>query len=97
MTVRRGWTLNRRRMIVFHPRTRSDDKLPRMSIAQLKAQAAFLQPTEQRELIGFLIPLQAERDEDFRSTLTQKIDDSDPSHWVGLDELQKISSTDKLP
>jgi hypothetical protein len=60
-----------------------------MSLAQLKDQAAHLQPVEQRELIAFLISRQTEQDEDFKRTLTQKIDDMDPSHWVDLDELQK--------
>jgi hypothetical protein len=60
-----------------------------MSLAQLKDQAAHLQPSEQRELIAFLIARRAELDEDFKRALAQKIDDDDPSHWVELDELQK--------
>jgi hypothetical protein len=60
-----------------------------MSLAQLKDQAADLQPVEQRELIAFLISRQTEKDEDFKRTLTQKIDDKNPSNWVELDELQK--------
>lgn len=60
-----------------------------MSLAQLKTQAADLQPVEQRELIAFLISRQTEQNEDFRRTLAQKIDDTDPSHSVDLDELQK--------
>lgn len=60
-----------------------------MSLAQLKDHAAQLQPVEQRELIAFLISRQTEKDEDFKSTLAQKIDDTDPAHWVELDDLQK--------
>ena len=60
-----------------------------MSLAQLKDQAAHLQPVEQRELIAFLIARHTEQDEEFKRTLTQKIDDVDPSHWVELEELQK--------
>ncbi len=60
-----------------------------MSLAQLKSQAADLQPVEQRELIAFLISRQTEQNEDFKRTLAQKIDDTDPSHWVELDDLQK--------
>jgi hypothetical protein len=60
-----------------------------MSLAQLKDQAAHLQLVEQRELIAFLISRQTEQDDDFKRTLAQKIDDTDASHWVELDELKK--------
>ena len=60
-----------------------------MSLAQLKDQAADLPHVEQRELIAFLIARQTERDEDFKRTLAQKIDDADPAHWMELEELQK--------
>jgi len=40
-------------------------------------------------LIAFLIARQTEQDEAFRRELARKIDDSDPSHWVELDDLQK--------
>jgi len=60
-----------------------------MSLAQLKDQATHLDLAEQRELIAFLIARQTEQDEEFQRTLAQKIDDTDPSHWVELDELQK--------
>ena len=60
-----------------------------MSLAQLKDQAAHLQLVEQRELIAFLISQQTGQDESFQRTLARKIDDSDPSHWVELDQLQK--------
>ena len=60
-----------------------------MSLAQLKDQAVHLGLGEQRELIAFLISRQTEQDEDFKRTLAQKIDDSDPAHWVELDDLQK--------
>lgn len=41
------------------------------------------------ELIAFLIARQTEQDEDFKRKLAQKIDDTDPSHWVELDDLQR--------
>jgi hypothetical protein len=64
-------------------------RVPCMSLAQLKDQASHLQTVEQRELIAFLISLQTEKDEDFKRALARKIDDTEPSHWVNLDELQK--------
>jgi hypothetical protein len=60
-----------------------------MSFAQLKDQAAHLPPVQQRELIAFLISRQTENDEEFKQTLSRKIDDNDPTHWVELDDLQK--------
>ena len=60
-----------------------------MSLAQLKDQATQLDIGEQRELIAFLIARQTEQDDDFKRTLAQKIDDTDPSHWVELDDLRK--------
>jgi len=60
-----------------------------MSLAQLKEQAAHLQLSEQRELIAFLISRQTEQDEAFKRTLAEKIDDTDPAHWVELDDLRK--------
>lgn len=60
-----------------------------MSLAQLKDQAAHLPSTEQRELIAFLISLQTTRDDGFQDALARKIDDTDPAHWVELDDLAK--------
>jgi len=60
-----------------------------MSLSQLKDQATHLDIGQQRELIAFLIARQTEQDEDFKRTLAQKIDDTNPSHWVELDDLQK--------
>ena len=60
-----------------------------MSLAQLKDQAAHLPTPEQRELIAYLISLQTAADSAFKDTLARKIDDTDPAHWVELDDLEK--------
>ena len=60
-----------------------------MSLAQLKDQAAHLQSAEQRELIAYLISLQTAGSDSFKDTLARKIDDTDPAHWVELDDLEK--------
>jgi spore coat protein CotH len=60
-----------------------------MSLTQLKDQAAHLQSEEQRELIAFLIAIQTEKNEEFKHTLTRKIDDTNSSNWVDLTDLQK--------
>ena len=68
-----------------------------MSLAQLKDLATHLDAGEQRELIAYLISRQTELDEDFKHTLAWKIDDTDPSHWVELDDLQKRYSDNLNP
>ncbi len=60
-----------------------------MSLDQLKNQVTNLAPQEQRELIAYMHSLQTERDDGFKRQLAQKIDDSDPAHWVELDELRQ--------
>ncbi|MBA2268996.1 MAG: hypothetical protein H0W20_00140 [Chthoniobacterales bacterium] len=55
----------------------------------MKNEAADLPSKEQRELIAYLIALQTARDEEFKTKLAGKIDDSDPAHWVTLDDAQK--------
>ena len=69
-----------------------------MSLAQLKNQAADLQPVEQRELIAFLISRQTEQNEDFKRTLAQKIDDifvrtlvNDPADALTPKRLELLS------
>ncbi|MBI2949254.1 MAG: hypothetical protein HYY23_16555 [Verrucomicrobia bacterium] len=60
-----------------------------MSLDQLKDQVTQLAPQEQRELIAYLISLQTGRDDGFKKQLAQKIDDSDPTHWIELDDLRR--------
>ena len=60
-----------------------------MSFAQLKDEATHLDIQQQRELIAFLISRQTEQDADFKHTLAQKIDNTDPARWVELDDLRK--------
>jgi hypothetical protein len=60
-----------------------------MSLDQLKDQVSHLAPKEQRELIAYIVSLQTERDDGFKKQLAEKIDDSDPAHWVELDDLRK--------
>lgn len=60
-----------------------------MSLDQLKDQVTHLAPQEQRELVAYIVALQTERDDGFKKRLAQKIDDSDPAHWIELDDLRK--------
>ena len=60
-----------------------------MSLKQIKNEAAVLPFAEQRELIAFLISIQTDKDESFKKKLADKIDDTNPSNWVELDDLKK--------
>jgi len=60
-----------------------------MSLTQLKDLASHLPLKERRELIAYLVSLQTDSDEDFKKSLTKKIDDRDPNNWVELDDLRK--------
>lgn len=60
-----------------------------MSLAQLKQEAVELSPAEQSELIAFLASIQVAEDDEFRTELTRKIDETTPANLVSLDDLQK--------
>lgn len=60
-----------------------------MSLAQLKQEAVELSPAEQSELIAFLASIQVAEDDELRAELTRKIDDTTPTSWVSIDDLQK--------
>jgi len=56
---------------------------------QLKVEVARLDPREQRELAAYIVSVQTEREPHFKRRLADKIDDSDPAHWVELDDLRE--------
>ena len=60
-----------------------------MSLRELKEEVAKLPEQEQAELSAYLEYLLDKRDASFRKDLGRKIADSDPSHWVSLEELKK--------
>ena len=60
-----------------------------MSLKQLKDEVAHLPLAEQRELIAFLVSMQTEQNDNFKDRLASKIDDTNSSNWVELDDLQK--------
>ena len=58
-----------------------------MSIQQLKAEAAALPDAERRELIAYLLALGRNRAAEYWDRMAAKIEDQDPSHWVGDEHL----------
>jgi len=60
-----------------------------VSLKELKAEAAHLPLTEQRELIAFLVSKQTMSNPQFRDRLAAKIDDGTQDNWVELEDLKK--------
>ncbi len=60
-----------------------------MSLDQLKERVVELTAQERRQLMAFMVALETEQDQQFRSELARKIDDRNPANWVELDELEK--------
>ena len=59
-----------------------------MTIEQLKTAAAKLSAKKQKELIAFLLKLRNDRDPGYRRRMRDRLDDSDPSHWLTPDEFE---------
>jgi hypothetical protein len=60
-----------------------------MSLAELKSEVDLLSPEERRQLTAYLITRDRMADPTFREELSRKIEDSDPSRWIGLEEAEK--------
>ncbi|MEO6788918.1 MAG: hypothetical protein ABI318_22580 [Chthoniobacteraceae bacterium] len=61
-----------------------------MSIEQIVTEAAAMPAPERKQLIGRLLAIgRAQADADFKRRLAERIDDSDPSHWISYDELKQ--------
>ena len=70
---------------------------PPRSVAQPKDQATELQSAAQREVIPLLSFLQTSRDDKFQWELVAKIDATNPTHGVELNDLQKRYSEYAVP
>lgn len=66
-----------------------------MSFEQIKAEAATFNGEQRREMIGYLLALGRKSDPEFRSMLARKIDDNDPAHWVGEEDLDRALGLDR--
>ena len=60
-----------------------------MSVMDLKRELVALSASEQAEVAAFLFQLRRKHDADYQSTLSRRIDDKDPSHWLTPDEFEK--------
>ncbi len=62
-----------------------------MSLAELKEQAAILQPEEQAELAAFVAERLRQDDPAYRKELTRLMDDRDLKHWQRWSDVKQGS------
>lgn len=60
-----------------------------MSVEELKKTVATLSAGEQNELTAFLFHLRHRGDAEYQATLTARMGDKDPSHWLTPEEFEK--------
>ena len=60
-----------------------------MSMAELMREMANLPAQQQNELAAYLLHLRLQHDAAWRSEMTRRIDDRDPSQWTSLDDWKK--------
>ena len=65
-----------------------------MSVQQLAQQAGDLTPAERRELIGLLLRQGREQSDTYWDRIAEKIQDTDPSHWVAEEDLDRALNID---
>ncbi|MSU50401.1 MAG: hypothetical protein EXS37_15170 [Opitutus sp.] len=58
-----------------------------MSLDVLKQELAVLPAIERSQIMAYLLSLQDEQDDAYRTALARKIDEKDPHRWVSLEEL----------
>ena len=60
-----------------------------MSMAELMREMANLQPQQQNELAAYLLHLRLQHDDAWRTEMTRRIDDREPSNWTSLHDWKK--------
>ena len=60
-----------------------------MSLEQLKCAVASLSSREQAELISYALRLRYADDPDYRREVTDRLNDSNPSHWLSPEEFER--------
>ena len=60
-----------------------------MSLEQLKHEVASLSREEQVELISFTLQLRYGNDPSYRREVTDRLNDSDKSHWLSPKEFER--------
>lgn len=60
-----------------------------MSLEQLKREVASLTSREQADLISYTLKLRYDNDANYRQEVTDRLNDSDKSHWLTPDEFER--------
>lgn len=60
-----------------------------MSFEQIKREVALLDKQQQRELIAYTLRLRYAQDDEYRREINDRLNDSDPAHWLSPDEFEK--------
>jgi len=60
-----------------------------MSLDQLKREVAALSSQDQAELISYALRLRYASDPAFRQEVTDRLNDSDKSHWLTPEEFER--------
>ena len=60
-----------------------------MSVEQLKREVASLDDRERAELISYTLQLRHAHDGDYRREVTERLNDSDKSHWLTPEEFER--------
>jgi len=61
-----------------------------MSFEQLKREVASLDDREQAELISYTLQLRCANDANYRREVTERLNDSDKSHWLTPEESERL-------
>jgi hypothetical protein len=60
-----------------------------MEVGVLKSELEALESRDRRQMIAFLLALEERDNQAYRQELARRIDDTDPTHWITLDELDR--------
>jgi hypothetical protein len=60
-----------------------------MSIEAIKEELAHLDVERRNEIVAYLLSIDDQNNAEYRASLTRKIDDKNPAHWLSLEELDE--------
>ena len=60
-----------------------------MSIEAIKQELASLDVEHRNKIVAYLLSINDQNDAEYRTSLTRKIDDKNPAHWLTLEELDR--------
>ncbi len=61
-----------------------------MSVEELEQELSGLPDAERHRIMVFLVAIEDRKRPVYRAEMARKIDDKDPSHWLNLEEFDKL-------